>query len=146
MFGWTARLQLDATQTTVAGGPRQGIAMADVPEDVERGTAKRRVALVVNIVRGETLVAEAAGKHGRPVAEVEEWQGRCLAAAENARRSRPKDEEAFKDEQLKKRKSKVGELDLDILREVARGRPTDPTTAGEGASPCRTSPSVGAVS
>ena len=38
--------------------------MADVPEDVQRWTAKRRVALVLSIVRGETSVAEAARKHG----------------------------------------------------------------------------------
>ena len=36
------------------------IAMADVPEVVQRWTAKRRVALVLSIVRGETSVAEAA--------------------------------------------------------------------------------------
>ena len=38
--------------------------MADVPEEVQRWTAKRRVALVLSIVRGETSVAEAARKHG----------------------------------------------------------------------------------
>jgi hypothetical protein len=48
--------------------------MADVPEDVQRWTAKRRVALVLSIVRGETSVAEAARKHGLTVAEIEEWQ------------------------------------------------------------------------
>jgi transposase-like protein len=107
--------------------------MADVPGDVQRWTAKRRVALVLSIVRGETSVAEAARKHGLTVAEVEEWQERFVAAAENALRSRPKDEEALKDEQIKKLKQKVGELvlDLDILREAAKGRPTDPTTSGE---------------
>ena len=41
--------------------------MADVPEDVQRWTAKRRVALVLSIVRGETSVAEAARKHGLTV-------------------------------------------------------------------------------
>jgi len=107
--------------------------MADVPEDVQRWTAKRRVALVLSIVRGETSVAEAARKHGLTVAEIEDWQERFLAAAENALRARPKDEEALKDEQIKKLKQKVGELvlDLDILREAAKGRPTDPTTSGD---------------
>ena len=67
------------------------------------------------------------------MAELEEWQERLLAAAENALRARPKDEEALKDEQIKKLKQKVGELvlDLDILREAAKGRPTDPTTSGD---------------
>src|SRR5215470_987310 len=103
------------------------IAMADVPEDVQRWTAKHRVALVLSIVRGETSVAEAARKHGLTVAEIEDWQERFLAAAENALRARPKDEE------IKKLKQKVGELvlDLDIFREAAKGRPTDPTTSGE---------------
>jgi transposase-like protein len=109
--------------------------MADVPDDVQRWTAKRRVALVLSILRGETSVAEAARKHGLTVAEIEDWQERFSAGAENALRARPKDEEALKDEQIKKLKQKVGELvlvlDLDILREAAKGRPTDPTTSGE---------------
>ena len=67
------------------------------------------------------------------VAEIEQWQERLMAAAENALRSRPKDDEALKDEQIRKLKQKVGELvlDVDILREAAKGRPTDPTTSGE---------------
>ena len=107
--------------------------MADAPEDIQRWTAKRRVALVVSILRGETSVAEAARKHGLTVSEIEDWQERFLAAAENALRSRPKDDEALKDEQIKKLKQKVGELvlDVDILREATKGRPTDPTTSGE---------------
>ena len=107
--------------------------MADVPDDVQRWTARRRVALVLSIVRGETSVAEAARKHGLTVAEIEDWQERFVAGAENALRARPKDDEALKDEQIKKLKQKVGELvlDLDILREAAKGRPTDPTTCGE---------------
>jgi hypothetical protein len=54
--------------------------MADVPEDVQRWTAKRRVALVLSIIRGETSVAESARKHGLTVAEIEDWQERFAAA------------------------------------------------------------------
>jgi hypothetical protein len=109
------------------------IAMAGVPEDVQRWTAKRRMALVLSIIRGETSVAEAARKHALTVAEIEQWQGCFLTAAENALRSRPKDKGALKDEHIKKLKQKVGELvlDLDILREAAKGRPADATTSGE---------------
>jgi integrase len=39
----------------------------EVPDTVERWTAKRRVALVVSILKGETSVAEAARKHGLTV-------------------------------------------------------------------------------
>jgi len=107
--------------------------VADIPENVERWTAKRRVALVVSILKGETSVAEAARKHALTVAEVEEWRDRFLLGAENALRSRPKDEEALRDEAIKKLKQKVGELvlDNDILKEALKGRPFDGKTSDE---------------
>jgi transposase-like protein len=107
--------------------------VADIPENVERWTAKRRVALVVSILKGETSVAEAARKHALTVAEVEEWRDRFLLGAENALRSRPKDEEALRDEEIKKLKQKVGELvlDNDILKEALKGRPFDGKTSDE---------------
>jgi len=80
----------------------------ELPENIQRWSAKRRAALVLSILRGETSTQEAARKHGLTVGEIEDWQERFLAAAENALRSRPKDkdEEALKDEQL--RKSRCG--------------------------------------
>jgi len=107
--------------------------VADIPENVERWTAKRRVALVVSILKGDTSVAEAARKHGLTVAEVEEWRDRFLLGAENALRSRPKDEEALREEAIKKLKQKVGELvlDNDILKEALKGRPFDGKTSDE---------------
>ena len=94
----------------------------EIPEDVQRWTSKRRAALVLSILKGETSVQEAARKHGLTVAEIEDWRERFLLAAENALRSRPKDEEALKDERIKKLERKIGELvlDMDILREGVR--------------------------
>lgn len=102
-------------------------------DSVQRWTAKRRAALVVSILKGETSVAEAARKHGLTVADVEDWQQRFLLGAENALRSRPKDEEALKEEQIKKLKQKVGELvlDNDILREALRPYPLARGTSDE---------------
>jgi transposase-like protein len=107
--------------------------IADIPENVERWTAKRRVALIVSILKGETSVAEAARQHALTVAEVEEWRDRFLLGAENALRSRPKDEDALRDEEIKKLKQKVGELvlDNDILKEALKGRPFDGKTSDE---------------
>ena len=94
-------------------------------DPIERWTAKRRVALVVSILKGEPSVAEAARTHGLTVAEVEDWRDRFLLGAENALRNRPKDEEALKEEQMKKLKQKIGELvlDNDILREALKPYP-----------------------
>ncbi len=92
----------------------------------KRWTAKRRVALVLELLRGDTSGAEAARKHGLTVAELEDWRERFLAGAENALRSRPADEDGQKDREIKRLKQKVGELvmDLDILKEATNGHPS----------------------
>jgi transposase-like protein len=95
-------------------------------EQLKRWTAKRRVALVLDILHGDTSVAEAARKHGLTVAEIEEWKQRFLTGAEHALRSRPLDDEAQKDREIKRLHQKVGELvmDLDILKEATKGHPS----------------------
>ncbi len=94
-------------------------------DPIERWTAKRRAALVLRVLKGETSVAEAARQHGLRVAEVENWQDQYLRAAENGLRRRPKDEEALKDEQIKKLQQKIGELvvENDVLREAIKPYP-----------------------
>ena len=108
--------------------------MADDTQDsIQRWTAKRRVALVLSLLKGETSAAEAARAHGLTVAEVEEWRDRFLVGAENALRTRPKDEEALKEEQIKKLKQKIGDLvlDNDILREALKPYPLARGTSDE---------------
>src|SRR5262245_16094796 len=104
-----------------------------IPEDLQRWTSKRRAALILSILKGETSVAEAARKHALKVSEIEDWRERFLLAAENALRSRPRDDEALKDEQIKRLKQKVGELvlDNDILKEATKGRPFGSGTSDE---------------
>jgi transposase-like protein len=103
---------------------------ADTPQ---RWTAKRRATLVLSIMKGETSAQAAARKHGLTVAEIEEWRERFLLGAENALRARPKDEDALKDEQIKRLKQKIGELvlDLDILKEATKDRPFPPRPSEE---------------
>jgi hypothetical protein len=48
----------------------------EIPEDVQRWPSKRREALVLSILKGETSVQEAARKHGLTVAEIEDWRER----------------------------------------------------------------------
>jgi transposase-like protein len=68
--------------------------MTDVPDQVQRWTAKRKAAIVLSIVKGETSAAEAARKHGLTLAGIERWKEQSFAAGENALRARSKDEEA----------------------------------------------------
>jgi len=101
------------------------------PEDVQRWTTKRKSALVLSIIKGETSIQEAARQHGITVAEIEDWKDRFLLAAENALRSRPKDEEALREEEIKKLKQKIGDLvmDIDIMKEAAKRHPPTPGTS-----------------
>lgn len=101
--------------------------------EVQRWTAKKRTALVLSILRGETSAPEAARSHGLTLAEVEDWKDKFLLAGENGLRARPKDEEALREEQIKKLKQKVGELvlDLDIMKEAMKGRPFSERTSDE---------------
>src|SRR5829696_7977614 len=121
----------------------------ELVETPQRWTARRRAALVLSLLRGETSAAEAARKHGLTVAQVEEWRELFLAGAENSLRSRPREEEGLKDEQIKKLQQKVGELvlDIDVSTSTSRrkrcgaalsalGRPTsDRCGAGAGREP-----------
>jgi transposase-like protein len=95
-------------------------------ETLKRWTAKRRSALVLEILRGDTTAAEAARKHALTVAEIEQWKERFLSGAENALRSRPLDDEALKEQEIKRLQRKIGELvmDIDILKEAAKGNPS----------------------
>jgi transposase-like protein len=102
-------------------------------DSVQRWTAKRRAALIMRILKGETSIPEAARKHGLTVAEVEDWHQRFLLGAENALRSRPRDDEALKEEQIKKLKQKIGDLVLetDVLREALKPYPLARGTSDE---------------
>ncbi len=100
--------------------------MNEQDDSQKRWTAKRRAALIVEILRGDLSVAEAARRHGLTVAEVDEWRDRFLTGAENALRSRPLGEEAQKEQDLKRLKQKVGELvmELDVVKEAMKGHPS----------------------
>jgi len=108
---------------TAVGEPNQN--------DVQRWTTRRKAALVLSLLKGETSIQEAARQHGLTVAELEDWRGRFLLAAENALRVRPKDEEALKGDQVKKLKQKIGDLvmDIDIFKEAAKRHPPTPGTS-----------------
>jgi transposase-like protein len=107
--------------------------MSEEQGEVQRWTAKKRAALVMSILKGETSIQEVARLHGLTIAEIEDWKDKFFSAGENALRARPRDEEGLKDEQIKKLKQKVGELvmDLDIMKEATKLRPFGDRTPDE---------------
>jgi hypothetical protein len=82
----------------------------DSAEAPQRWAAKRRATLVLSILKGETSAQAAARKARADGDRGGGVTGPVPPRAENALRARPKDEDALKDEQIKKLKQKVGEL------------------------------------
>jgi hypothetical protein len=106
--------------------------VTSVPEDIQRWTARRRMALVLSVLKGELSEEDGAKRHGLTVSEIADWKDRVLQAAHNALRSRPRDADAIKDEQIRRLRQKVGELvvDVDLLKEAiqsARSQGLEPS-------------------
>ena len=62
-----------------------------VEEDFKRWTAKRKVALVMDIIQGKTSIAEASRSFDLPPSEIEEWLEDGKRGMENALRAKPLD-------------------------------------------------------
>lgn len=60
-------------------------------EEVKRWTAKRKSALVLEIIQGKTTVAEASRAHDLLPSEFENWVGEGKRGMENALRAKPED-------------------------------------------------------
>ena len=60
-------------------------------EEIKRWTAKRKTALVMEIIQGKTSVSEAARAFDLPPSEIEEWVNDAKQGMENALRPKPMD-------------------------------------------------------
>ena len=87
-----------------------------------RWTAKRKAALVLDIIRGTTTAAQAARSYDLTIAEIEEWVSDAMAGMENQLRSKPNDAAQQYEGEIKDLRAKVGELVLqnDVLKKLSR--------------------------
>ena len=91
--------------------------------DIQRWTAKRKSAVVLEIVKGKSTPAEIARKHGNVTAgEVQGWIDEFLEAGEERMRARPRDLEAQFEAKQKELHAKIGEqsLQIDALKKMHR--------------------------
>ena len=73
-----------------------------LPNDIKRWTAKRRTALVLQIIKGETTVRKAAREHGLKASDVQHWFDSFMSGGENNLRSKPREELEHKEHQIKR--------------------------------------------
>jgi len=85
-----------------------------VGEEIKRWTAKRKAAVVVEILKGLTTPAEVARKHGLTVAEVEGWIDAGLRGMEDRLRAHPRELEAAHEAEKKELLARIGELSMEV--------------------------------
>ena len=83
-------------------------------EEVKRWTAKRKTALVLEIIQGKTTVAEASRAHDIPPSEIEAWVDDGRKGMENALKANPQDVREQYERQLKDLQEAYGEAMLEI--------------------------------
>jgi len=90
-------------------------------DDTQRWTAKRKAAVVLEVLKNQTTGVEACRKYGIKQSELEEWTARFLEGGENQLRTNPREDRELYETKIKDLQAKVGELvlDRDILKKAA---------------------------
>lgn len=83
-------------------------------EDIKRWTARRKSALVLEIIQGKMTVAEASRQFDLPPSEIESWVDQGKAGMENALRAKPEDVREQYERQLKGLQEAYGEAMLEL--------------------------------
>ena len=87
---------------------------AVMEEDIKRWTARRKAALVLEIIQGRTTVAEASRSFDLPPSEIEEWVDEGKRGMENALRTKPLEVREEYERQLKELQEAYGEAMLEL--------------------------------
>ena len=83
-------------------------------EEIKRWTAKRKSALVLEIIQGKTTVAEASRAYDLPPSEIEDWVEEGKRGMENALRTKPLEVREEYERQLKELQAAYGEPMLEL--------------------------------
>ena len=82
--------------------------------DIKRWTAKRKAALVMEIIQGKSTVAEASRAFDLAPSEIETWVDEAKRGMENALRAKPMDIREQYEKQLKELQEAYGEAMLEL--------------------------------
>ncbi|MFW7344147.1 DUF1153 domain-containing protein [Pollutimonas sp. H1-120] len=83
-------------------------------DEIKRWTAKRKSALVLDIIQGKTTVAEASRAYDLSPSEIENWLDDAKRGMENALRAKPEDIREQYERQLKDLQEAYGEAMLEL--------------------------------
>jgi transposase-like protein len=89
-------------------------------EPFKRWTAKRKAAVVLDLIKGKTTPTEVARQHDLTVADVEKWLDTFAQAGEEALRSNPRERDEQHEAERNRLHAKIGELTLELDVEKKR--------------------------
>lgn len=98
---------------TGEAGAGQG-AVTGHGEEIQRWTAGRKAALVLDVIKGKSSPADLARQFDLTVGEVEAWVEKFLEGGKEGLRAVPRDLEARFQSERKDLLAKVGELTLQV--------------------------------
>ena len=87
---------------------------AVMEEEIKRWTARRKSALVLEIIQGKTTVAEASRAFDITPSEIVTWVDEGKRGLENALRAKPEDVREQYERQLKELQEAYGEAMLEL--------------------------------
>lgn len=83
-------------------------------DEIKRWTAKRKSALVLEIIQGKTTVAEASRAYDLSPSEIESWVDEGKRGMENALKAKPEDVREQYERQLQELQQAYGEAMLEL--------------------------------
>ena len=83
-------------------------------EENKRWSAKRKSALVLEIIQGKTTAAEASRQFDLTPSELENWVAQAKAGMENALRAKPQDVRQQYEKQISQLQAAYGEAMLEL--------------------------------
>lgn len=83
-------------------------------EEIKRWTARRKAALVLEVIQGKTSVAEASRAYDLPPSEIETWVEDGKRGMENALKANPQDVKEQYERQLRDLQEAYGEAMLEL--------------------------------
>jgi transposase-like protein len=83
-------------------------------KEFQRWTARRKVELLLQLIKGEVKLVDACREHDLKQSDVESWMDTFVKAGERGLKARSEDEQANHDREVRELRAKVGELVLEL--------------------------------
>ncbi|MCW5892443.1 MAG: DUF1153 domain-containing protein [bacterium] len=99
-------------------------------KEFQRWTARRKVELLLQLIKGETTLVDACRQHDLTQSEVEGWMALFLKSGARGLKARADDEQAVHEREVRELRAKVGELVLELdARKTLDARTAKPDKA-----------------